>query len=88
MVEHPDQPFPAHVPFARPVDGIAERHVVGRHRLGDRSRRAADTEEPAGDLLAGANLGEGAIGHRIDVDGERLSVRIDRIGSHRRAVSQ
>ena len=43
------------------VDRVADGHVVGGDGLGDRAGRPADPEEPAGHLLAGADLREGPV---------------------------
>ena len=82
VVEHFDQPLAAHVPLARAIDSVAEGHVVGGHGLGNGSSRPADTKQPARDLLASANFGERAIGRRIEVDLERLLMRIACLGGH------
>ncbi len=68
VIEHRVRALLADVALARPVDGVAERHVVGRHRLGDRAGRAADAEEPSGHFLPGADLGERAVETRVEVD--------------------
>ena len=59
------------------VDGVAHRHVVGRHALGDRAGGAADAEEPAHHFLARADLGKRAVAARIEIDPERLGMGID-----------
>ena len=46
-VEHRLKALPADVTFTRAVDRIADRHVIGRHRLLDGARRAAHAEKPA-----------------------------------------
>ena len=76
MVEHRLQPGLGDVAVDLAVDGVAHRHVVGRHRLGDRPGRAADAEEPAGHFLTGADLGHRAVPTRVKVDAERLLVRV------------
>ena len=82
VIEHRLQPLPADVAIALAVDGVAEGHVVRRHRLGDRARGAADAEEPARHLLAGANLGERAVPDGVEVDLEGLEVRVGRVLCH------
>ena len=77
VVEHRLEPLPADVALALAVDGVADGHVVGRHALGDRAGGAADAEEPAHHLLPGADLGKRAVAPRVEVDLQRLGVRID-----------
>ena len=72
VVEHRVEAVLADVAVARAVDGVAEGHVVGRHGLGDGAGGAADAEEPARHLLAGADLGERAVVARVQVDLQRL----------------
>ena len=68
VVEHRLQPTLGDVAVGLAVDRVADRHVVGRHRLGDRAGGSAGAEEPAGDLLAGADLGDRAVPAQIEVD--------------------
>ena len=75
VVQHELQPLARDVARRLAVDGVAEDHVVGGDRLGDRPRGAAGLEEFAGDLLAGADLGERAVLRHVQVDGQRLLVR-------------
>ena len=42
----------------RAVNRIAEVYVVGRHRLGDRTRRGTRLKELARDFLAGADFND------------------------------
>ena len=72
--------LPADVALAGPVAGIPHLLVVGRDGLGDRARRAADAEKPARHLLAGADLGEGPVLHRVEIDLESFLLR--RRGGH------
>jgi hypothetical protein len=82
VVEHLLDPLPRDIPLRLAVDGIADGHVVGGDRLRHRARRAPHGEEPAGHLLAGADLGEVAVDRVVEVDGEGpLCRRID--GLHR-----
>ena len=81
-VEHRLQAHARNVALGVPVDGVADRHVVGRDALGDGAGRAADAEEPAHDLLAGADLRKGAVEARVEVDLERLVVGIGRGALH------
>ncbi len=68
VIEHRLEPRPADVALRLAVDGVADRHVVGRHALGHGARGPADPEEPADHLLPGADLGEGAVAVRVQVD--------------------
>ena len=76
VVQHRLQARPADVAVGLAVDGVADRHVVGRHALGDGPGGAAHPEEPAHHLLPGADLGEGAVAARVQVDLQRLGVGI------------
>jgi hypothetical protein len=73
--QHRLEPLPADVALGRPVNRVAHGHVVGRQALRDGARGAADAEEPARDLLAGADLGERAVARRVHVHTQRLLVR-------------
>ena len=91
VVEHRLQARAADVALGLAVDGVAHRHVVGGHALGDGAGGAAHAEEPAHDLLAGADLGERAVAARVEVDLEGLGVGVDDAvvairESHRRLV--
>ena len=78
MVEHLLDSFPRDIPLRLAVDGVADGHVVGGDRLRHRACRAAHGEEPAGHLLAGADLGEVAIDRVVEIDGDGpLGRRID-----------
>ena len=79
MVEHEPEPLARHVARRLAVDGVAEIHVVGRDGLRDGARRAAGLKEHAGDLLARADFGEGAVFEVVEVDGERLGVRREHV---------
>ena len=81
VVEHRLQPALGDVAVGLAVDGVADRHVVGRHRLRDGAGRAPGPEEPAGDLLAGADLGDRAVPARVEVDLQRL-LQCVRAGFH------
>ena len=69
MIEHLLEALPGDVTLRVAVDGVADPHVVGGHALRHGPRGAARLEEVADDLLAGADLGEGAVGGTIQVDG-------------------
>ena len=75
VVEHCLESHPADIALSRPIDCIAERHVVGRHRLGHRPGGPAYMEKTTGDFLPGADLGEGPVFLRIEIDLERFFVR-------------
>ena len=77
VIEHRLQPVARHIALGLAVDRVAHRHVVGRHALRDRPRRPADAEKPAHHLLSGADLGKGAVKARVEIDPERLLMRID-----------
>ncbi len=72
VFQHRFQTLPADITIDVTINRVADRHVVGGDGLGDGARRAADAEEPARDLLARADLGEGAILAGIEVDLQRL----------------
>src|SRR6266480_3714096 len=55
-VEHRLQPIARYVTLGVSIDSVAHFHVVSRHALRDGSRRTADAEKPAHDLLPGADL--------------------------------
>src|SRR5436190_13702827 len=59
MVEHRLKTNAANVTVGGSVNGVAERHVIGRHGLGDRAGCAANAKESASHLLARTNFGEG-----------------------------
>ena len=77
VVEHALQALARDIAVATPVDGVGDLHVVGRDRLGDGPGRGADLEEPAGDLLPGADLGEGPVAQRVEVDAQGLLVGVE-----------
>ena len=76
VVEHALEPPGGHVPVRLAVDGVADGHVVGGDRLRDGARGAAHPEEPAHDLLAGPDLGDRPVPARIEVDAQRLLMRV------------
>src|SRR5437588_6296269 len=90
VIEHRLEASAAHVAIGRSVNGIAERHVVGGHGFRDRAGSAAHMEKTAGHLLSGADLREGPILLRIEIDLERLLVRAEihfRVHTHSRCPS-
>ena len=52
-------------------------HVVRRHTLRDRPRRAADAEKPTHHVLPGTDLRERPVPARIEIDLQRLRMRIN-----------
>jgi len=82
VVEHRLEPVARNVSVNVPVDGVAYFHVVSRHALGDRPRSAADPEKPAHHFLARADLGKGAVPARIEINPERLGMRVERFLFH------
>src|ERR1700682_2942866 len=77
MVQHRLKPVATDIAVGCSVNGVAKRHVVGRHRFGDRSRSAADMKKSSSDLLAGADLGEGPVLLRVEIDLECLLIGAD-----------
>jgi hypothetical protein len=77
VLQHRLEARPTDVALRLAVDGVAHRHVVGRHALGHGAGGAADAEEPAHDLLPGPDLGEGAVAPLVEVDSQRLGVDVD-----------
>ena len=74
VVEHGFQSHAADITVGGPVNRVAERHVVGRYRLCNRSGSAADMEKTARHFLAGADLRERSVFLCVQVDLERLLV--------------
>ena len=87
VVEHRFQPLPADVAVALAVDGVADRHVVGRHALGDRAGGAADAEEPAHHFLPGADLGERAVAAQVEIDGQRFALGVRTLVRHNGGIA-
>ena len=82
VVEHRLEPVARNVSVNVPVDGVAYFHVVSRHALCDRPRSAADPEKPAHHFLSRADLGKGAVPARIEINPERLGMRVERFLFH------
>src|SRR4030095_7015877 len=76
-VKHRLQPLARDIALSMPINGVAHFHVVSRHALGDCPRRAADAEKPAHHLLPGADLRERSVPARIEIDLQRLRMRIN-----------
>ena len=83
VVEHGGDALLADVAFAGAVNRITEGHVVGAHRLGDGAGGAADAEKPPGHFLPSANFGEGPVEARIQIDLQRLLVRVEDFSFHK-----
>jgi hypothetical protein len=81
-VEHRLEPLARDIALRVPINGVAHFHVVSRHALGDRSGRTADAEKPAHHLLPGADLRERPVPARIEIDPQRLRMRINRFLFH------
>ena len=77
--QHFFQPFARNIAFARPVNRVGNRHVVGRHRLGDGVGGAAHAKEPAHDFLARADFGESAVFAGVLIEFERLLTGRDHV---------
>ena len=72
--KHGVEPFLGYVARGFAVDGAAESPVEGRHGFGGGAGGAAGLKKHAGDLLAGADLGEYSVAGGVEVDGEGLTV--------------
>ena len=77
VVQHRLEPVATDIAVGCSVNGVAKRHVVGRYSFGDCSRSAPDMEKSSSDLLAGADLGEGPVLLRVEIDLERLLIGAD-----------
>ena len=87
VLEHAAQAFATDVALHRPVDGIAERHVISRHGLGHRAGGCADIEKATRHLLARADFGKGAVNFAVEVQFQRLAVdrEIEIVDRHKAA---
>src|ERR1700730_17122322 len=65
VIQHRLETNAADIAARRPINFIAECHVVGRLRLSDRARCATDAKESARYFLASPNLGERPVLGRI-----------------------
>ena len=81
-VEHRLQPPARDITLRVSIDSVTHFHVVSRHALRDRAGRAADAEKPAHHLLPGADLRERPVPARIEIDLQRLRMRINRFLFH------
>ena len=70
----------------RPVDLVRVHLVVGAHRLGDRPGGGPDLEKIARDFLARADLGEGPVDLRVEVDLEGFLVGFQELAHRGRFV--
>ena len=73
VIEHLLEALPGNVALRVAVDGVADPHVIGGHALRHGPGGAACLEEVADDLLTGPDLGEGAVGGTVQVDGQGLA---------------
>ena len=76
MGQHIFQSLARDVPSALAVDRVTDRHVVGRHALGDRPGRTADLEEPSHHFLSGPNFSERTVTTLIQVNQQSLAFRL------------
>jgi hypothetical protein len=76
-IQHRLQPDAPYVTISGTVDGVAERHIVGRHRFSDSAGGATHLKKPAGYLLTGPDFGERAVLLGIEINLERFFVRSD-----------
>ncbi len=81
-VQHRLQPFAADKVRGSSVERIADVLVICRNRFGDRGRCFADVKEPAGHLLAGADLGECAVPCGVEIDLQCLLMGAARLLGH------
>ena len=72
MVEHRAQANATDVAIGRPVNRVAECHVIGGHRFRNRARSAANVKKAARHLLPGPDFGKRAVTLGIEIDLERL----------------
>ena len=84
QIKHRLQTLAADVTFGLAVNRVTHRHVVGRNSLGDSARRLADVKKPARHFLPRADFGERAVFFRVQIDVERLLVRIELFFVHTR----
>src|SRR4051794_26961262 len=68
VIQHRLEPALGDVAVRLAVDRVADRHVIGRHGFRDRARSTSGPEEPPGDLLPGADLGDRAVPAEVQVD--------------------
>ena len=74
VVEHRLDSGLRDIAFTRAINGVAELHVVGRHRFGHGAGGTTDPEEPPGHFLTRADLGEGSVFAFVQIDLERLLI--------------
>ena len=82
MVEHGAKALAADVAGGVAVNRVAHGHVVRRNGFGDRARGAAGVKEPTGHLLSGPDFGEGAVTFGVEIDFERLLIRVQDFVGH------
>ena len=74
LVQHLQQPGAADVAIDVAVDVVTDRHVVGRHGLGDRAGRRPDRKESTGHFLARADFDDRTVLVLVEVDREGFLV--------------
>ena len=88
VVEHGQQALFGDVARAGAVRVVADRLVVGRDGLRDRSRSRANAQKPTGHFLTGSNLGKRPIEGSLQIDGQGFGVNVGGLlgseGGHKR----
>ena len=82
--EHAAEALAADVALHGPVNGVAESHVVGRHRFGHRAGRRTNVKKPPRHLLSRPDLGQGAVDAAVEIEIQRFAVgrKIVIVGGH------
>jgi hypothetical protein len=82
-IEHCLKTDATDIALRRSINSITECHVVSRHGLRDRTRRATYAKKSARYLLSGSDLGKGSILGRVEIDLKSLLVGGDlHLGIH------
>ena len=74
VIEHELQPLAGDIARRFAIDRVAELHVVGRDRLGDRAGGSARLEKYARHFLTGADFRKRSVLVLVEIDRERLAV--------------
>jgi hypothetical protein len=69
-IQHGFESFFGNVAVTRTVQIVADLLVIRRDRFSDGPGGSSHNQEPAHDLLAGANFGKGAVSGEIQIDAE------------------
>ena len=77
VIEHVLKALTCDVALTRPINRVAELHVVGRHGFCDGAGGAAHLKKTARHLLSGANFCKGPVVLPIEIYLERFFVRSD-----------